>query len=554
MDGNEQRRGWEELRQIPLEQLRTQPYAKELPLRSLRWRVYLGILPGEVLGQSDTACARAWETAAAHERQRYTALRRQHIVDPGTDDRGMHPLSQDEDSPWAQYQRDHGLRHSIAQDVARTFPAESYFRQAHVQQQLADILLVQAKANDTLQYRQGMHELLAVLLIAVDGDAGTAEAAGELGGVLDRRFVEHDAFALFERVMQICGPWYQAPLMAQCARLMGLVAEVDPALHEHLRRVGVEPQLFALRWYRLLFSREVPRVRDVLALWDVLLADGIEQLMDWVGVALLVGNRRRLLQHDHDACLATLLHLPPLPRPTSEVLARTVIPLPPEPDAVPFAALRNPALLPVQRLALQAAYLRAIPTQEAAALVAAQREAWEDDAWEVVGADSGSNSSSSASSDAALSPPPPPPPPALRSESRMAMAPQRRKAYTSSTLQQRRANGTLPRSAPASPPQMTEKARREVRSPGDAALALGAATAQVAGVAAQCLDMLRAESSCAQPMGVLADALRVVARVWQEEALRPSDTHRGALQAADEAELRAVLRSLDRLHMSLDGP
>ncbi|PIA13120.1 RabGAP/TBC, partial [Coemansia reversa NRRL 1564] len=121
----------------------------------------------------------------------------------------MHPLSQDEDSPWTQYQRDHSLRHTIAQDVARTFPTESYFRQTHVQQQLSDILLVQAKANGTLQYRQGMHELLAVLLIAVDGDAGATEPAGELRGVLDRRFVEHDAFALFERVMQTCGPWYQ---------------------------------------------------------------------------------------------------------------------------------------------------------------------------------------------------------------------------------------------------------------------------------------------------------------------------------------------------------
>ncbi|KAJ2106283.1 hypothetical protein GGI16_001992, partial [Coemansia sp. S142-1] len=83
------------------------------------------------------------------------------------------------------------------QDVARTFPEEAYFRETRVQKLLADILFVYAKLHSSLQYRQGMHELLAPILMAVDRDSVQCEGGDVffIGQILDRRFVEHDAFA-----------------------------------------------------------------------------------------------------------------------------------------------------------------------------------------------------------------------------------------------------------------------------------------------------------------------------------------------------------------------
>ncbi|KAJ2889441.1 hypothetical protein GGI21_006571, partial [Coemansia aciculifera] len=299
----------------------------KLPLLSLRWRLYLGVLAIEHFGEEDSECRQAWVVAATKERSNYEALRRQFVVNPGAlceeeavDWRRMNPLSLDEDSPWFQYHQDQELRTTIMQDVARTFPEEEYFREARVQRLLADILFVYAKLHSSLQYRQGMHELLAPILMAVDRDSVQCEDRdGEvffIEQILDRRFVEHDAFAMFDRLMRICLPWYQAPslasprlrptyrpgerqtaadaaaklhtpIIAQCRQMMEKLASVEPQLAGHLQKLDIEPQLFGIRWFRLLFSREFSTLSDVFMLWDILLADsGMDnlRLAEWIGI------------------------------------------------------------------------------------------------------------------------------------------------------------------------------------------------------------------------------------------------------------------------------
>ncbi|KAJ2660868.1 hypothetical protein IWW48_002721 [Coemansia sp. RSA 1200] len=466
------REDWNKLKRVALmspEHLRTLAFSgnvKGLPLRSLQWRLYLDLLPIESFGEGedDDECRRVWGPVMEKERRNYEALRQTYVVDPNetteppvaagevADWRRMNPLSLDEDSPWNQYHRDQELRTTIAQDVGRTFPDQPYFRHPRVQKLMSDILLVYAKMHSSLQYRQGMHELLGPLLMVVDGDSvDTGGADGWfLGSVMDRRYVEHDAFGLFGRLMRMCVPWYQspanfaspplrparrrnqqdgadehrraaieamkarAPIVAQCYGLLEKLESVDPRLASQLRCLDIEPQLFGIRWYRLLFSRELARLDDVVVLWGMLFADNAGggtalRLVDWVGVVLLLANRRRLLAGDYADNLNTLLHLPPLPNPTQDTLDQTPAlpssPLPPNQpqqqqqqqtheavleDALalaprlPYSAVTQLGVLPVQRLALQAAYLRSHPSAEVARLIANQYEIWEDDAWDVI--------------------------------------------------------------------------------------------------------------------------------------------------------------------------
>ncbi|KAJ2744536.1 hypothetical protein H4S06_005435, partial [Coemansia sp. BCRC 34490] len=449
------REDWNELKRAALmspEHLRTLAFSgnvRSLPLRSLQWRMYLDLLPIESFGQGgdddDDECRRVWGAAVEKERRSYEALRQTYVVDPnasaaaGADWRRLHPLSLDEDSPWTQYHRDQELRTTIAQDVGRTFPEQAYFRAPRVRRLMGDILFVYARMHSALGYRQGMHELLGPLLMLVDGDSVDAQAdPWFLGSVVARGFVEHDAFALFDRLMRMCAAWYQtpggfaspplrparrrhqnqpddgaaaieatrarAPIVAQCYGLLEKLETVDPRLAAHLRGLDIEPQLFGIRWYRLLFSREFARLDDVVVLWGMLFADpagGALRLADWVGVVLLLASRRRLLAGDYADALGTLLHLPPLPSPAQDSLDRTPAlpnaPIPPNQqhtpgDALaptprlPFAGVSQPGVLPVQRLALQAAYLRSHPSAEAARLIASQYEVWEDDAWDVIDA------------------------------------------------------------------------------------------------------------------------------------------------------------------------
>ncbi|KAI4381130.1 hypothetical protein MLD38_007238 [Melastoma candidum] len=109
-------------------------------------------------------------------------------------------------------------------------------------------------------------------------------AEGELGIVLSDKFLEHDAYCMFDALMSgangsvaladffahstSVGPRAGLPPVIEAsAALYHLLLTVDSSLHSHLVELGVEPQYFALRWLRVLFGREFS-LQDLLVIWD----------------------------------------------------------------------------------------------------------------------------------------------------------------------------------------------------------------------------------------------------------------------------------------------
>ncbi|GMI94617.1 hypothetical protein like AT4G29950 [Hibiscus trionum] len=130
-------------------------------------------------------------------------------------------------------------------------------------------------------------EIQTIILLT---DAYGAE--GELGVVLSEKFMEHDAYCMFEALMSgahgsvamadFFAPFpavesYSGlpPIIEASVALYHLLSIVDSSLHSHLVELGVEPQYFALRWLRVLFGREFS-LHDLLVVWDeILTADNI---------------------------------------------------------------------------------------------------------------------------------------------------------------------------------------------------------------------------------------------------------------------------------------
>ncbi|KAG4113283.1 hypothetical protein ERO13_D13G213200v2 [Gossypium hirsutum] len=127
-------------------------------------------------------------------------------------------------------------------------------------------------------------ELQAVVLLS---DAYGAE--GELGIVLSEKFMEHDAYCMFDALMIgahgsvamadffASSPAAESqsgvpPVIEASAALYHLLSIVDSSLHSHLVELGVEPQYFALRWLRVLFGREFS-LQDLLVVWDKIFSE-----------------------------------------------------------------------------------------------------------------------------------------------------------------------------------------------------------------------------------------------------------------------------------------
>ncbi|GAA5892886.1 hypothetical protein JCM6882_006886, partial [Rhodosporidiobolus microsporus] len=251
------------------------------------------------------------------------------------DVRHNNPLGLEEENLWTAWCcADLELRKTIRQDVQRTFPEVDYFRLTATQDRLTNLLFIWCKLHPSIGYRQGMHELLAPFLWVVDYDSLSPSPSSLPDKnslprlVLAGDSVEDDTWQLFAALMKAAQVYYDhqpsvalspkpapafpptasssapasgsssalvQPIVSIAAHLQSLLSTVDPALHPAFTTHQVEPQLYLIRWLRLLFSREFP-LPDTLTLWDGLFArDPSLQLTTHVALAMLLRIRDALV-------------------------------------------------------------------------------------------------------------------------------------------------------------------------------------------------------------------------------------------------------------------
>ncbi|ESK93057.1 hypothetical protein Moror_8960 [Moniliophthora roreri MCA 2997] len=259
------------------------------------------------------------------------------------------PLSLHTDNPWTEWFAAVELRKTIFQDVERTFPDIDFFRGRDVQEQLTNILYLYSTTHSAIGYRQGMHELLAPVYFAVDLDS-LADDIGDVDAqeICSRTWVAADAWAIFQSIMKSVSAWYEwreaseassnlpsplshhvnlnvaqgpveskpyvAPIVQACNRIQSsFLRSVDPELWRHIQSTGIEPQIYGIRWLRLLFTREFS-LPDAMKLWDGLFACGhMFELAPWICVAMLIRIRNQLLSADYTGQLTVLLRYPTPP-------------------------------------------------------------------------------------------------------------------------------------------------------------------------------------------------------------------------------------------------
>ncbi|KAG9247311.1 rab-GTPase-TBC domain-containing protein [Calycina marina] len=305
-------------------------------LRSVCWKTFLLFQTTEVTG---------WSRILIDSRSAYTSLREhllRFIENPDEIGSSLDPLDDDQQSPWNTLRQDEEIRAEIFQDIERCMPDEPFFRDPATQSLMLDILFIFCKINQDVGYRQGMHEILAPILWVIhhdaiddvpDGGKDTSKTDDLMKETLDSAFIEHDAFTILCLVMRTAKSFYElgepenkaeiqssivgvqqagaSPIVERSRRIHEVyLARVDPALARHITGIEVLPQIFLIRWIRLLFGREFP-FEELLELWDVLLAEdpGLE-LVDMVCVAMLLRIRWQLIETNYSTALILLLKYP----------------------------------------------------------------------------------------------------------------------------------------------------------------------------------------------------------------------------------------------------
>ncbi|KAK2594117.1 hypothetical protein QQS21_008172 [Conoideocrella luteorostrata] len=302
--------------------------------RSVCWKIFL-LSPKE----SETSWMQALEDGRRDYQERRNHFLRYIQHPEALAELTVDPLADDPESPWNTVRQDEIIRAEIQQDVQR-LPDEVNYHEQGIQGVILDILFVYCKANpERGGYRQGMHELLAPMVYTLEQDSVDRGSLGDspsldqaMLGVLDSAFLEHDAYILFSRLMEHAQSFYKvadrsspsrhatSPVVLQEQRSAIVdrskyihevcLQKVDPELATHLTNIEILPQIFLIRWIRLLFSREFP-FHQLLVLWDTMFAvDPSLELIDLICVAMLIRIRWQLLEADYSVCLQLLLKYP----------------------------------------------------------------------------------------------------------------------------------------------------------------------------------------------------------------------------------------------------
>jgi len=168
---------------------------------------------------------------------------------------------------------------------------------------LSQILFVYAKEHPALGYRQGMHEILSLILLSIEidllesdtqldsrdksvnrldcGNSFTEKLDVQHECILDQAKSMHDAYIIFETIMSQLSPAYevrdpdlmesQSPMEQMGRSILNKIKVIarDERLYSVISQINVPPELYSTRWIRLMFSREVIGYENVMMLWDI---------------------------------------------------------------------------------------------------------------------------------------------------------------------------------------------------------------------------------------------------------------------------------------------
>eukprot|EP01063_Lacrimia_lanifica_P035321 TRINITY_DN6702_c0_g11_i1.p1 TRINITY_DN6702_c0_g11~~TRINITY_DN6702_c0_g11_i1.p1 ORF type:complete len:633 (+),score=242.12 TRINITY_DN6702_c0_g11_i1:131-1900(+) len=290
---------------------------KNTSIRSVYWRLYTGLLSPPAEGQACTAesVLDAWEDELMAKRAMYTALKRKHEVKAKAvdddDEEALavdNPLSDHQDNSWNLVFKHKEIEREIRKDLERLSSEDTtVLEEKSVRESMLEVLRLASLETPDPGYRQGMHDILSAFAYyafserhsVVSAPAAQKKALNEdiadlLEAVVPTKIdeIEADMYYMYNWLLNDPSTnlkaWYKVlphgggrsraaengtPILQLCHDLQAkILPKRDPALAEHLEVHGIEPSLYALRWFRVWFIREFDLLGSA-PLWDAVFVE-----------------------------------------------------------------------------------------------------------------------------------------------------------------------------------------------------------------------------------------------------------------------------------------
>ena len=312
-------------------------------IRGFSWMIYLGILP---LNQK--VSLKSWIDEITNQRKNVKKLIKNNTVNKLKGDPlgGISTETDKTNKQWNDFLTQSETIKMIKFDVERTNPSEKLFKEPYIKDLETTVLSIFAKNHKEISYRQGMNEILSIIINAMypyygksPNDKYTPELFDKWAKnpaenakdiyyfFLDENEFGNDVLILFENLMIKYGlakffeddskDKKKSPYFIKRVKhiIHKKLSVLDRAVFSHFQNQNLDYGMVFQRWFKCLFKREFP-FNDTCTIWDYILAHELEKnsgmllYVDYIVLAMIEYVKNNLLSRDSNGIFETFLNYP----------------------------------------------------------------------------------------------------------------------------------------------------------------------------------------------------------------------------------------------------
>ena len=310
-------------------------------VRAFSWKIYLNILP-----INEKTSLKTWIDETISQRKSVKKMIRSNTINKlKGDPLGGMSSEKEKNSGWDDFLTQSETMKMIKFDVERTMPNEKLFQEPYIKDIETTILTNFAKNHKKISYRQGMNEILSLIIYAMYPyyskspnnkytpeliDTWVKNPADNAKDIYfffhDENEFESDIYCLFENLMTKLGvaKFFEdeskdnrtSPYFIRRVNVIKKkLSTEDRAVYSHITNQNLDCAMALQRWFKCLFKREFP-LPDTCIIWDYLLAHEAEKptgmllYIDYIVIAMIINIKYQLLSRDNNGMFQVFLNYP----------------------------------------------------------------------------------------------------------------------------------------------------------------------------------------------------------------------------------------------------
>ena len=312
-------------------------------IRPISWKIFL-----KTLSCDENTTLRTWINETYEKREAFK-MKVKKIKEENAEIDSTSKIKTNSYSNFDQYS---SLIHLIKIDVERTYPDSKLFQNEYIRELEEVLLNIFAVENKPVTYKQGMNEILAMLILCFYPFYITSpikiytQEKFELWISNPTKYLNQiysffhdeneficDLYYVFYNIMNIgLNKLYDDEtlikdpetnksftyLMKRCDDIEGKLSKYNYSLYEHFYEIGLNLEIILQRWLKCVFTREF-MTDECVYIWDNVLGNEMNspsnnlEYLDNFCIALFDYLTNTLLNKDQNDCLLTLFKFPPVP-------------------------------------------------------------------------------------------------------------------------------------------------------------------------------------------------------------------------------------------------